>query len=628
MAKNEEFDLDFDFEKEYGIDPNTLIDQAYDGADLDLSDDFLNSDDLASLLNFDTEALSQPAPADESAEEAPAWEEPAPVWEESKTDWAQPEQNQEASEPDWQQLAQDWTQPEQEPQQPEQNEEPVPQEPDPQEPAPQEQPVRRRRPRYQSSLAEDPGESAQTAAQPAQELEQPAVPQRRRRKKSKQQVFKENYLPLIIAGVAAVMMLVFIIGSVSRTIRTNRAEEESSLNASIAAESEAQRQDDEADRIISEAAALAAGYDYEAAIALLDSFSGEITAYPEMVTAKSSYSKQLSQLTKWDDPADVTNLSFHVLIADPSRAFIAEEFGRSYNKNFVTIDEFSKILERLYNNGYVLVDLDDIVTTTTAEDGTVSFVANAIYLPEGKKPIMLTETLVNYFNYMIDSDGDKLPDAGGSGFASRLVLQNGEIKAEMVDGNGNTVVGDYDLVPILNSFIEEHPDFSYRGARALLGVCGYDGIFGYRIQDGEAEEIDGAKQIVQALRNDGYTIACYSYENINYGANNQNAASIKADLESWKEDIEPVLGAVDVMIFAGGGDLGDYSGNKYEVLYEYGFRYFIGAATEPWAQVHSTYFRQKRLMVTGTQMAYGSSIFNDYFSSMSILNELRGTVPN
>ena len=47
------------------------------------------------------------------------------------------------------------------------------------------------------------------------DVTKPLVPKRRRRK-SKQQIFKEKYLPFIILGVSVVLCLSFILGSVSR----------------------------------------------------------------------------------------------------------------------------------------------------------------------------------------------------------------------------------------------------------------------------------------------------------------------------------------------------------------------------------------------------------------------------
>ena len=41
----------------------------------------------------------------------------------------------------------------------------------------------------------------------------------RRKKRSQMQIFKETYLPVIIAGVSLVMILIFIIGAIGRGIQ-------------------------------------------------------------------------------------------------------------------------------------------------------------------------------------------------------------------------------------------------------------------------------------------------------------------------------------------------------------------------------------------------------------------------
>ena len=46
--------------------------------------------------------------------------------------------------------------------------------------------------------------------------------------------------------------------------------------------------------------------------------------------------------------------------------------------------------------------------------------------------------------------------------------------------DGTVVTGSFDLVPLLEDFIAEHPDFSYKGARAVLAFTGYQGVLGYR----------------------------------------------------------------------------------------------------------------------------------------------------
>ena len=383
-------------------------------------------------------------------------------------------------------------------------------------------------------------------------------------------------------------------------------------------------------------ARLAAGYDYDTAIAKLEGFTGNKEKYPEMEIRLSEYKQQKSLLIAHNDPGAIPNLSFHVLIADPSRAFSNREFGGQYNKNFVTTDEFEKILDQLYIGGYVLVDFDSFIAETVTGE-TITYSSKPLYLPDGKKPIMITETMVNYFNYMIDSNSDGVADQGGAGFASKLVLQNGEIKAQMVNSSGETVIGNYDLVPILEDFIEKHPDFSYQGARAILAVTGHEGIFGYRtnasVIDSKGQayydaEVAGAREIAAALKEAGYEFASFTYENKKYG--DMDATSIQKDISKWTSEVLPIIGSCDILVYAKESDIsasGDYSNSKFNVLQDAGFRYFISNASSPSCKVAGNYVRQLRLMVTGSHMAHASTTYSKYFDSQTVLNDKRGNVP-
>lgn len=470
------------------------------------------------------------------------------------------------------------------------------------------------------------------------EQEQPAKPVRRERRKPVSPIrrFKNETMPLIITGVTALLILIFVIGSVSRLITSIKYNNEAAISASEAAENEAQRQDREAQNLLSEAARLAAGYDYDTAIAKLEGFTGNKEKYPEMEIRLSEYKQQKSLLVAHNDPGAIPNLSFHALIADPSRAFSNRELGGQYNKNFVTTDEFERILDQLYIGGYVLVDFDSFIAETVTGE-TVTYSSKPLYLPDGKKPIMITETMVNYFNYMIDSDSDGIPDKGGAGFASKLVLQNGEIKAQMVDATGETVVGNYDLVPILEDFIEKHPDFSYQGSRAILAVTGHEGIFGYRTNasvidtKGQAyydAEVAGAREVAAALKEAGYEFASFTYENKKYG--DMDATSIQKDISKWTSEVLPIIGSCDILVYAKESDIsasGDYSNSKFNVLQDAGFRYFISNASAPSCKVAGNYVRQLRVMVTGTHMAHAATNYSKYFDSQTVLNDKRGNVP-
>lgn len=464
----------------------------------------------------------------------------------------------------------------------------------------------------------------------------------RRRKRTKQQIFKETYLPAIIAIAAVVLCMVFVITALARSAANKKAQEEA-YHASVAA-SEAQQKawKEEADNLLKISKEFADKYEYDRAVAAIDTFTGDLADFPELLQKRSEYLTIKSELVLWNDPSKVVNLSFQLLIADSGRAFKNQAYGTAYNRNFVTTQEFSKILDQLYANGYVLVSLDDVVKEEVTEDGITKLVANELYLPQGKKPLILTQTQVNYYTYMTDSDGDKIPDANGAGFACKLILnEKGELINEMVDAAGNTVTGAYDLVPILNAFIDAHPDFSYKGAKAILAITGYDGLFGYRTNaeasrhfgtDAYNAAIADVKQVIQALRDDGYDIACYTYENLGYGST--SLSQIKADMNKWTSEVLPILGEADIFVFAQNSDIAgtntEYSGDRFYTLKNLGFRYYLGfcgSNGDLWSYMNDSYFRMGRLMVSGSNMAYNASWFDGIFDPSAVLDSSRGTVP-
>lgn len=665
---NDDFDLDFDFDKEYDFDPKILSGDGELGDDIDLSQfsdeelglkpqdsdvpqgdpsgdedpagDFDLDFDVSEFLDDDDADFSDDAPENDVPEfakrdpasrfdgygatpEFPADAVPSDLGEEAPLEEDMPQE--EVPEEDGE----------------------VPQEDSLDDSDPGEAPPRPRRERKKPK--KEPKEKKPTKPTIFNKffdlyfapvlnknlLEEPKDPNApRRRKKTKAQIFKEAYLPAIVVCVSMILVLSFAIGALSNGIKThnlNKEAQKSQLDASISA---SQQEETDAQIALNEAKALATVYNYEEAITVLTNFLNSVESssdYPDQTALRAQLVETQSQLVIHQDPALIPNLSFHSLVHDMAKALKSEQYGGLYNKNFVTTSEFTKILGELYNNGYVLVDFDSF---TTNNNGTI--LTKNISLPEGKKPIMLTETLVNYFEYMTDHNKDGVQN-DGDGFANRLVVDsNGDIKAEYVDSTGNTLVGDYDFVPILETFLKEHPDFSYQGARAILAVTGDEGIFGYRINSSyvasrgasyQDTQIAGAKEVVSALREKGYTLACFTYGNENYGKLNANL--IKEDLNLWTQQITPVIGNVDVMVYAREADITDYSGASFQVMSDMGFRYFVSQAASPSTEVNTNYVRQKRLMVSGNSLQWKQTMFSNIFDPNSVIDlATRGNVPN
>ena len=429
------------------------------------------------------------------------------------------------------------------------------------------------------------------------DVTKPLVP-RRRRRKSKQQIFKEKYLPFIILGVSVVLCLSFILGSVSRG--RDRAA------AKAQEERITQLLKDEAESLKSRAAAMAAEYDYENAMKTLASYSGGLAGHQELMNLYNSYKTALSELVVWDNLAEIPNLSFRTLMADLQKAAADPDRGSRYKKNYITTDEFSRILNQLYENGYVLVSLYDFAVPVTAEDGSVGVNRTSIRLPEGKKPIILTQEGVNFYSHTEKSGG----------FADCLTLSaEGQLTCRMGENEG-----DFDFIPVLNAFLAEHPDFSYEGARATIAVSGYEGVFGLGLDQSEA-----IKAVADKLRQQGYDLACYTYADMEYA--DYGVAGLKEDLDKWTAEIAPILGETDILVYPTGGDIKGqeaYTGSKYDALHGFGFRYFVGVNNgASWGMTTGEYARQQRTLVTGANLSEHPEWYAGFFDAATVLSAER-----
>lgn len=375
-------------------------------------------------------------------------------------------------------------------------------------------------------------------------------------------------------------------------------------------EEEAAAPADEIDQLIAKADRLAAGYDYEGAIQMIQE-NEPAAADSRGQEAISRYEAAKSSLVE-ADPSQITHVFFHSLIMDTSKAFDGDGDSKGYNSVMTTKDEFVKILEAMYEKGYVLVRLHDVAYEQTDENGNTSFVYGKIMLPEGKKPFVMSQDDLCYYDYMLDD-----------GFASRIVIgDDGKPTCEMTLADGTVSRGSYDLVPILEDFIEEHPDFSYRGARAVLAFTGYQGILGYRTassySDSPTYEEDRrqAAQVAQCLRDNGWELASHSWGHLQLGvsADSSGAFAISderftADTDKWEAEVESLIGPTDILIYPFGNDISDFhpytsENPRFAYLMSKGFRYFcnVDASKPYWMQKGTDHFRMARRNLDGYRL--------------------------
>ncbi len=179
----------------------------------------------------------------------------------------------------------------------------------------------------------------------------------------------------------------------------------------------------------------------------------------------------------------VEHLFFHPVIAYPELAFDGDSQANGLDDFMVTVDEYNKILQSVYDRGYVLVDINSVWSEYN-DNGVQRMKANDLYLPEGKKPLVLSYDDTNYYPYMLEN-----------GLTYKLIIgEDLKIASWGLDPEGNEVVSrDLDAIPILDKFVEEHPDFSPFGAKGCLSLTGYEGILGYRTQT-DTKEWDDVKE--------------------------------------------------------------------------------------------------------------------------------------
>ncbi len=397
---------------------------------------------------------------------------------------------------------------------------------------------------------------------------------------------------------------------------------------------EQQLREEKAAVVIEKADRLAAMYDYDTAIATV----AAIEQYETLENAAAAivrYEQAKAACVVWKDNTKISHCFFHSLIVDTSLAF-GPDSGTvdGYNRYMTTIPEFEKILESLYEKGYVLINIHDMAEIVVQEDGTQVMTMKKIYLPEGKIPIVMSQDDVNYYDYMDDE-----------GFANKIIVgEDGKATCEYINQDGTVVYGDYDLVPILDKFVEKHPDFSYHGAKAMLCITGFEGTLGYETAPyryNEKEKFAGLTQdekdamlesereacltVVDALKADGFVFASHSY-----GHGNMTTNSVQkycSDMDRWFKEVGILVGETDIFVYPYGADICDwrgYSGEKYEYAIANGFHFFCNVdSAQYWVQMKADYLRQGRINFDGERMMKTPELVEAFFHAEDILDPSR-----
>lgn len=280
------------------------------------------------------------------------------------------------------------------------------------------------------------------------------------------------------------------------------------------------------------------------------------------------------------NPVEV--ISVRPLIVDKELAF-SEENRQYTNNDYVTTDEFASMLQALYDEQYILIDvrmLADMRSPTELK-------SNSIELPEGKKPVII---IIENLNYS--------PRSYGLGFCRRLVLNDqGQVCGEYINKEGKTIVDrNAEAIGILDAFVEAHPDFSFDGARGMVSLSGFEVTMGYLVHEDQLadynenaekagaltqlpakdqieENVRDLSNIIQKMKETGWVMASSSY--MYKSMNSLSMEEIQYDTQKWLEQVGTITGETPVLIYPHGNYI---SGTDERCVYlkENGFRIFFG----------------------------------------------------
>jgi hypothetical protein len=259
----------------------------------------------------------------------------------------------------------------------------------------------------------------------------------------------------------------------------------------------------------------------------------------------------------------------------------------------ITVDEFKVILQKLYDNNFILINFQELY----AIDAGGNMKQRPLYLPKGKRPLVLSLDDLNYYESM-----------KGDGFANKLVLDAGRIRTQVsIPGGFTQNTYDGDVVPIVDAFVQKHPDFSFNGARGIIGVTGYDGILGYRTQlsaTTSGQERVAVLPVVAALKKEGWQFANHSYSHsMDFLRRTISTTTLAGDIQKWKAEVEPLVGQTNIFIGPYGQVFSPHDPRRAQLI-SAGFNVLFGVGLDQYFTYFPTYSMQDRIDIDGYRLAH------------------------
>ena len=185
------------------------------------------------------------------------------------------------------------------------------------------------------------------------------------------------------------------------------------------------------------------------------------------------------------------------------------------------------------------------------------------------------------------------------------------------------------MVPLIDRFVEEHPDFSYHGHKGIIALTGYNGILGYRTDiayktrkdldeyqekffeenpdfDKAAwkKERQQAKKVADAMKEEGWEFASHTWGHINLSSS--SLERVQADTKRWLDEVGSLVGPTTILYYPHGarpdGDDVKQTGPIFRYLQEQGFRVFASVGISSYSKIKTDicaeFFEHSRIIVS------------------------------
>lgn len=298
----------------------------------------------------------------------------------------------------------------------------------------------------------------------------------------------------------------------------------------------------------------------------------------------------------------IHHLAFNTLMAFPDKALDPKnKLCSRFDLEKVTINEFKKILEFLYQKGYCIVDIFDIINASK-----LSLNFSIKNFPKNKIPLLLSFDNVTYkSSYQNHGEVDKI-----------IIDRNYQLATYTTKKSiQDRIQYDNEFLVILEDYISSHPDFSFNGARGIICFSGENGILGYNTSSKNASskyEVERVSEVILHLKKLGWRFGSNNYK---YSSDTlKSQVEFKKEILLWEKEISPIVDKTSIYSFPNG--ILDES--KLDELSANNFNIFLYNSFSDTPKILDSQILLPRLNVNGDTIRNNYDILNNYFDCKSV----------